>query len=210
MVSAWIQGRLPVLKVMLAMWAAALIEWVESSIPELLMALDGWKGEIDQWITDQLASFESAAMNIGSSIIDGIVAGINAGAQEVQDAIFGVGGDLIGSFADAVGVKSPSTVFMALGGDVIEGLRLGLTDNQAVMDTMMGLAHGMQQPVLAGVGAGGGATSINNGSSVGPIHIQVLMPEAALNLPAGDVRAAGNAFGEGIMDRLQFEIRKNL
>ena len=205
----WLAGKVLEIPGLMAEWIPAFVAWVEEAIPEIRAKLDLWLADVETWMGEQLPVLEDKAGELGRAIIDGLVNAIGDGA----DAVMGAIGDVVNGAVDfgkgILGIGSPSKVFMEMGGDVIAGLAMGLQNNQAVMDTMMGLAHGMQQPVLAGVGAGTPSTSINNASSV-TNQIMVQMPAEALNMPPEQVRSLGNAFGEGIADKLQWELRKNL
>lgn len=89
----------------------------------------------------------------GSEILSGLIAGIKAKIGEVKDAIVGVGSSVKGWFADTLGIKSPSRVFMGMGDMVGEGLRLGMLGKvPGVQAAGKGLAAATMALSLAGQG----------------------------------------------------------
>ena len=67
------------------------------------------------------------ADNIPMYIIQGLANGIRKGASAVWNAMVELATGLITKIKDVLGIHSPSTVFMAIGGFIIAGLVLGLT-----------------------------------------------------------------------------------
>jgi hypothetical protein len=88
----------------------ALVIWSIVKIAQLLYTV--WK-EID-WA------------DLGKSIIDGIVGGIKAGWQFVQDAVHALAGDAVKAFKSILGIASPSKVFAGLGLDITAGVTQGV------------------------------------------------------------------------------------
>lgn len=73
---------------------------------------------------------QTAGENIGRAIVAGVIAGIGFAFKEQMkffiDNIFLFG--LIGQIKEILGIKSPSTVMMEVGGDLIRGLMLGISN----------------------------------------------------------------------------------
>lgn len=68
------------------------------------------------------------AKGLGAQIIDGLKEGIIERAQAVVDSIIAAINGIISSIKDSLGIKSPSTVFYAIGKDAMAGLSNGLMD----------------------------------------------------------------------------------
>lgn len=107
-------------------------------------------------------------VSAGESIIDGIVAGLVAGAARLRTAVLGMARDTLGTFRDALGIRSPSTVFAALGVAIPQGVAQGI-DRGAQEATSA--AGDMVSTAAQGVASvqGGPSRSI----TVGEIHIHV-------------------------------------
>lgn len=63
---------------------------------------------------------------IGKMVIQGLLSGLGIGINGVIDAIIGIAKAIIDTFCLVLGIHSPSTVFMALGGFIIMGLISGI------------------------------------------------------------------------------------
>lgn len=73
-----------------------------------------------------VGQFFEAAAELGSSIIDGIVSGIQAGASAVVDSIVGVAQSAIDAAKSHLGIASPSKVFEEMGMQAAAGFGGGL------------------------------------------------------------------------------------
>lgn len=65
----------------------------------------------------------------GSDIAGGLFEGLKTGFSKIGSVISEIATKLITTFCDILGIQSPSTVFIAIGGFIISGLLLGLTNN---------------------------------------------------------------------------------
>lgn len=81
---------------------------------------------------------------LGSAIIKGVVNGIISGFGHVVNAVVDIGAKIVDTFCDIMGIHSPSKVMYDLGGNVVEGLNDGITDNEdTVSETMAGLGKSL-------------------------------------------------------------------
>jgi hypothetical protein len=145
-----------------------LVGGIKSSGPGL------WK-----WFTDlpgTIAGLITGAgtwlYNIGKEIINGLLNGLKAAWQNVVNWFSSIPGDIAGFFKSALGIHSPSSVFHAIGVNIMEGLNRGLKAGiPGVMDTMNGLSGslsgGMSVPGSLGAGGGLGLSSAGSFGSVG-------------------------------------------
>lgn len=88
----------------------------------------------------------------GSNLISGLVSGIRNMAGAAKDAISNVGSSVVGWFKEKLGIRSPSRVFIGLGGFVTEGLAKGI-------DKTAGLAVKASKALATGTLAGAAALS---------------------------------------------------
>lgn len=86
------------------------------------------------------ASIKSAfdgVKGLGSDLIDGLVAGIQAGAGRVAAAVTGVAKGAIDAGKSALGINSPSKVFQDQGHSIGEGMTLGIDDSRKLVTGSM-------------------------------------------------------------------------
>lgn len=77
-------------------------------------------------IPDTVSNFVSRMVQMGSDLIAGLVRGIKAGGTRVADAITGIASDAVTRAKNFLGIKSPSRVFMEIGGFIAEGMAMGI------------------------------------------------------------------------------------
>ena len=80
---------------------------------------------IKEWIS---AIKDSDFYKAGKNILQGLINGLKNGAQNVWDFIVNIAEQLIEKFKNVLGIHSPSKVFFAIGGFIISGLLLGITN----------------------------------------------------------------------------------
>ncbi len=66
----------------------------------------------------------------GANIVGGLIRGIVSMVPSVLGAILNLAGQVGAKFAEKLGIRSPSRVFMALGGHVVSGLERGIDRNR--------------------------------------------------------------------------------
>jgi len=86
-------------------------------------------------------------INTGSDILHGLIGGLESGAMAVVHWFGGLVDSFLGGFRDALGVKSPSTVFASIGNDILQGLINGL---QALGGAVMSVITGVGQLIIDG------------------------------------------------------------
>lgn len=125
-------------------------------------------------ILSYLGGLHVRFFNFGVNMIAGLINGIISMAGSVISAVFKLAGKIGAAFAASLGIKSPSRVFMGMGGNIIQGLTLGIdgeADNpvkrmKAVSGRMTkAMAAGaaaaavVTTPAFAGAGRGAGGAS---------------------------------------------------
>ncbi|MDK4806068.1 MAG: phage tail tape measure protein [Novosphingobium aromaticivorans] len=83
---------------------------------------------IQPWITigTYLSGLAGTFFGYGTNIVGGLIRGIVSMTGAVINAFLSLAGAVGARFAAALGIHSPSRVFMAMGGHVADGLRLGI------------------------------------------------------------------------------------
>lgn len=91
---------------------------------------------------------------LGSDLISGLVGGITAKLNAAKDTIVGFGQNIKGWFADTLGIKSPSRVFMGFGNNIGEGAQIGILKGVPGVKGAVGKMAGV---ALAGAVAASGS-----------------------------------------------------
>lgn len=87
-------------------------------------AVGGFFGGIGSWL-----------YNSGRDLINGLLDGVKSLAGTIGGFFLGLlPGWIVGPFKAALGIHSPSTVFRGFGGNIGQGIMLGLDDEQAALD----------------------------------------------------------------------------
>lgn len=73
-----------------------------------------------------LSGLASKFLGYGKALMDGLVNGISSRIAAIKSMITGVGQKVAGWFRNVLGIRSPSRVFMALGGHIASGLAVGI------------------------------------------------------------------------------------
>lgn len=122
-----------------------------------------------------IASLATRAFDAGASIVLGIANGISSRIQAVRDSISTAAGAAVDWFKEKLGIRSPSRVFMELGGFVSEGAAKGIQNRAGLVRsaTVAMAAGGMlaMSPVASAAGVGGGALAGSIGGATYNITI---------------------------------------
>lgn len=108
---------------------------------------------IGTWVATKAAEVWDWGKNLGTSLIDGITNGVKSAGGWVSDALNDVADVATGTWREATGTHSPSTVFAALGEGIPQGLSQGI--NSGANDVANSV-EGLHQPEALSVSAGGG------------------------------------------------------
>lgn len=113
--------------------------------------------------------------DFGANLIGGLVSGIKAKLGAAKDTIVGFGKDVKGWFADTLGIKSPSRVFMGFGDNIAQGAAIGIGRSAGLAskaaagmasDTAAAAAAQRINAGRAGAGAAGAAASGAGGMTI--------------------------------------------
>lgn len=160
---------------------------------------------------------------LGSELISGLVGGITSRLSAAKEAIVGFGQNIKGWFAETLGIKSPSRVFMGFGNNIGEGAQLGILKGvpgvQGAVGKLAGVAlagavaasgsafAGVKQAsqMLQGVQAGGAAQHQAAGGAGMTIHFA---PTIHVGAGGGDVRGQVNEAMQVSMRDLEQMLRR--
>ena len=103
---------------------------IEKLISLFVMVIKGF--------SDMSSAITEGAYNIGASIVEGFVSGMMSFVNMIMDAVNWICDKIIGGFKSLFGIKSPSTVFMGIGGNIMAGLDKGINgpESKKVLDSM--------------------------------------------------------------------------
>lgn len=93
------------------------IETVVDAIERFFTSVEKWIKGLD----------DSKMFNAGVDIVRGLASGISSGVGIATDAISNIAKSIVDWFKSLLGIHSPSTVFAAIGGFIIAGLVMGIT-----------------------------------------------------------------------------------
>ena len=107
---------------------------------------------------------------IGQNVIDGLVNGLQTGANAVWTAITTIAETLVNAAKNYLGIHSPSTVFMDIGQYIMEGLTMGLQNGlsllsqgaKGIVDIIMDIFSGINFGDVFVLGSLGGAVFFLN------------------------------------------------
>ncbi|MFN3437790.1 MAG: phage tail tape measure protein [Acidovorax sp.] len=99
-----------------AVGVAAYLVWKHwGTIKAAFVAAWGWlKGLKNQFFT------------AGSELINGLIAGVSAKLAAARDTVMALGSSIKGWFKSALGINSPSRVFMGYGDNIVQGAAIGI------------------------------------------------------------------------------------
>jgi len=119
---------------------------------------------------------KNIAIEIGTSIVEGIETGINIMSFGLYGRIQTLAESLINLFKRIFGISSPSTVFMEIGTNIIQGLMSGILSMVApliqFLNTVVGIILAPFQPILDLLGldfGGGGLDATGLGTAGGGV-----------------------------------------
>lgn len=108
---------------------------------------------------DYFKTIPAQLLQLGSDIIDGLIKGIQAAGSRIGEVLSGIVNDAINGIKQQLGIGSPSTVFMEMGAQMMQGLALGLQRSdhlpQIALDTAL---NGLSAEVTPAASTPAGST----------------------------------------------------
>ncbi len=161
------------------------------------MIAEGWKkmlgaawtslSQIGQMVWTIIGKIAGGMLELGAAIMRGLIKGILLGAIQLIATVLDISRQIQDSIKRALGISSPSKVFMKIGENVVQGFNAGIEN--------MGGGLGVNIPQVAGGGATGQPSlAVAGGVSGGGsgVYIQNLI------MPPGTTREQVDAFNREI------------
>lgn len=135
-------------------------------------------GSAWQWIKDTLSAAPGWLAGIGSAMMQGLLSAIDPFG--LRNRLLEVARNGINAFKAFFGIKSPSRLFMAMGGHLTAGLAMGIDGGRGAPLRAMGRVAGavagagalsLAGPSLAAPSPAGGAAGARGGLTIGSIVI---------------------------------------
>lgn len=102
---------------------------IQAGFRQAWVGIEQFDANMRAWADGIKARFKTIAtamIQIGRDIVSGLVNGIRDGASRVGDALASVASSAVSRAKDFLGIKSPSRVFMEIGGFISEGMAIGI------------------------------------------------------------------------------------
>lgn len=118
-------------------WTVDAWNGIRDAIAEKLATVS--EAFVDAWeaIKAEVGSWPGRFVEFGHQIVEGLKQGIMEKWDSMVDGLRSQWDGLKDSFAEALGIKSPSRVFRGYGRNISEGLALGITDQQPMVGQAM-------------------------------------------------------------------------
>lgn len=127
-----------------------------SGISGFVGSVVGFFQSIPQKIISVFAGAGSWLFTVGKNLIQGLLDGAAGLLRNIGNFFLSIiPGWIVGPFKAALGINSPSRVFMGLGENITRGLILGVNGGQSALDSTMRAL--VSVPTVGGAGTGAGA-----------------------------------------------------
>ncbi|MEN3809815.1 phage tail tape measure protein [Chromobacterium piscinae] len=182
----------------------------ESVKQSMATAWSWMKAKVVSWIVFWLPVFKFAGelpgkfLQTGKDLVMGLVNGIKSKLGAAKDAILGLATDVKGWFANTLGIKSPSRVFMGFGDNIAQGAAIGI-DRSAVHAARAtgamarAATNAWGKPQLRTQVAAEGLQRLQAGGKGAPAGGgMVIHFSPVINVPAGSPEAVKSAVQSGL------------
>ena len=153
-------------------WGSSLISNLGPWFQKVLLKIQTFATDI----YNKIKGLPDKFLSIGKDIITGMWNGIQNKTQWLKDKVASLGTTVTNAVKKALGIKSPSRVFMGLGAFTAEGFGIGFEESmQDVESDMKDSINGLTGSMSANITANGSGASMLNGSTYngGAININV-------------------------------------
>lgn len=138
---------------------------------------------------------------MGSDLISGLIGGITSKLSALKNTMLAMGSSVKGWFADKLGIKSPSRVFMGFGSNIGQGAEIGIKNSVPGVKSAVSKLAGV---ALAGAAfAGGGAAMAGGHGAAGGMGGGINITFA----PQITITGGGAGAKEGVQEALNMGVR---
>lgn len=113
-------------------------DWFKETIVDRVVAVLKFIGGIPGKVLNALGDLGRLLYDAGKAIVQGLIDGITDMLGALAKKIGDLGGMVVDGVKGILGISSPSRVFMDIGGDVVEGFRIGLDADVAGLAASVG------------------------------------------------------------------------
>lgn len=156
--------------------------------------------EAVDWITEALGGLVDKAVEMfpsGAAIVDGLIDGITGGAKKAAAAAVDLANTIAKSFADTLGIKSPSKLFEGYGKNTVQGFERG--EQAELSSAGMPLQQAAAEPVSKpGVSPQGQSQRVSAGGGGYSVTIEQLIVQGG-----GDAEEIGRSIRAQLQRMLQ-------
>ena len=124
--------------------------WLTVTLPEGVGTAIQWFKDLPKKVGEAALGLRDKVIGIGRSIVEGIIEGVKGWWENLKAALWGLIGGLVDWIKKLLGIASPSTVFAAIGVNMMKGLAEGIAAGAA-----------MPAIALSGAAAGAALTTVN-------------------------------------------------
>jgi hypothetical protein len=142
----------PIGLILTAIAAAAYLIWRNWDVigPKLAAV---WQAVKEAFVSawEWISALPDKMLTIGGQIIDGLLAGLRARWEAIKEVVSSIARSIADSARSALGIRSPSSVFAEIGGNLMGGLQLGIERAAGLpLNAMRGVASALAAPITAG------------------------------------------------------------
>jgi len=131
-------------------------------------AIKGYAWSAITWITTLPGQFAA----IGRHMIDGLIGGITGKLAALKALVISAGSNIAGWFRRTLGIHSPSRVFRGFGGNIIDGLTLGIAAQESEpVKRMDSLSRRLTAAIVTGSALPGMAMATPGAGGRGPTPV---------------------------------------
>jgi tape measure domain-containing protein len=125
-------------------WDALVLGW------DITSAINAKFFEAVSWIASQASTWFSSSTSLGSSMVDGIMAGIGQKWGELVAKVQGLAGAARSAFSNAIGEGSPAREFFPSGRSIVQGVGVGVQQETPKLGAAVESMAAVAQARLAG------------------------------------------------------------
>lgn len=154
-----------------ALWTK-FIEGLDQKWAEIITGITDWiVGE--GGVVETIVAHAEDLWQAGQDLIQGLWNGLQAKWEEVKAWFTTLANAMPAWLKKLLGIKSPSKVMMEIGGQIVEGLMVGLRDNTVALKDTVGVS--LAAPVMSVMGQVGGlaAVGVSGNGNAAPISLTV-------------------------------------
>jgi len=153
------------------------VDWAQAAITAFLAATTGIAGglaTLNTNLSQFIADMGTIGINAAEALVAGLVRALRGGASLVKSTVVGLGDAVKGAFRSALGIASPSRVFMGYGRQIGAGVSIGIGSSRHDVEA----ATAALAPAPPPGGRGGAPRGGDRRVEIGELHIHTKATDA--------------------------------